>query len=100
MIEMPVTQDRWINKVLGGTRYVISEKLGEGGMGAVYLAEDRKLKTWVVIKTPHLSMLRDPEFVARFKLEVQSLVTLSHPQIVKVIDVDQHGDVPFVVLQY
>ncbi|HLQ46975.1 MAG TPA: hypothetical protein VK137_19685 [Planctomycetaceae bacterium] len=40
---MPVTQDRWINKVLGGTRYVISEKLGEGGMGAVYLAEDRQL---------------------------------------------------------
>jgi serine/threonine protein kinase len=49
---------------------------------------------------PHLSILRDPEFVARFKLEVQSLVTLSHPQIVKVIDVDQHGDLPFVVLQY
>jgi len=86
MIEMPVTQDRWINKVLGGTRYVISEKLGEGGMGAVYLAEYRQVGTWVVIKTPHSSMVRDPEFAARFKLEVQSLIALSHPCIVRVLD--------------
>jgi WD40 repeat protein/tRNA A-37 threonylcarbamoyl transferase component Bud32 len=97
---MPVAQDRWINKVLGGTRYVISEKLGEGGMGSVYLAEDRQLGALVVIKIPHSSMVRDPEFSARFKLEVQSLIALSHPRIVPVLDIGQYGEFPFVVLQY
>ena len=97
---MPIAQDRWINKVLGGNRYIVSEKLGEGGMGAVYLAEDREHQSWVVVKIPHPAMLRDPEFTARFTREVESLITLSHPHIVKVLNVDRYGEVPFVVLKY
>ena len=97
---MQTREDRWINKVLGGNRYVISEKLGEGGMGSVYLAEDRKLGNFVVVKTPHPTMLHDREFASRFQLEIQSLVSLTHAHIVRVLDVGQHGEFPFVVLQF
>lgn len=75
---MPVVQDRWLNKILCDNRYVVANRLDEGGMGTVYLAKDRNLQTWVVIKIPHPLILRDPEFAARFKREVRLLVALSH----------------------
>ncbi len=97
---MQTREDRWISKVLGGNRYVITEKLGEGGMGTVYLAEDRKLGSYVVVKMPHATMLHDREFAARFQVEIQSLVSLTHAHIVRVLDVGQYGEFPFVVLQF
>lgn len=68
-------------------------------MGFVYRARDKNLETDVVIKVPRPEMLVNPRFAGRFAREVRSLVRLSHPHIVKVMDVGEHGRVPFVVLQ-
>jgi|GEM_PF-5873617 len=85
---------------LSGGRYLLGDKLGEGGMGTVFRARDRHLETDVVIKLPHRMMLADPDFSQRFRDEIRSLVRLSHPHIVKVTDVGEWEGVPFAVLQY
>ena len=84
---MATESENWIGRLISGNRYRVMSKLGEGGMGLVYLARDRKLDTDVVIKVPRRMMLEDPEFVSRFKREIRSLVHLVHPHIVKVMDV-------------
>src|SRR5947207_2837574 len=90
----------WIGLALSGGRYLISAKLGEGGMGVVYRAQDRNLDSDVVIKVPRRTMLDDPEFAHRFAREIRSLVRLSHPGIVKVTDVGECDGRPFAVMQY
>jgi formylglycine-generating enzyme required for sulfatase activity/serine/threonine protein kinase len=90
----------WLGQVLAKGRYEIKAKLGEGGMGCVYRARDRKLDTDVIIKVPRPALLHDPEFVARFTREVRALVRLEHPHVVRVMDVDQHGEAPFAVMQF
>jgi serine/threonine-protein kinase len=96
---MPADPYQWTDQKLSG-RYLVREKLGSGGMGTVYLARDLKLDADVVIKAPHPVMVKDPAFAARFRQEIRSLVQLSHPHVVKVMDVDEHDGLPFAVLQY
>jgi hypothetical protein len=94
-------QTDWVGLSLAEKRYEVTARLGQGGMGYVYRARDRRLKTDVVIKVPRRALLQeDPEFTERFGREVSSLVRLAHPHIVRVIDVGTHDDLPFVVLQY
>lgn len=81
-------------------RYEVKKKLGEGGMGIVYLAHDRNLKTNVVVKMPLLSAMADPGFIERFTQEIRALVSMRHPHIVKIIDVGSHGKRPFAVMEY
>jgi serine/threonine-protein kinase len=90
----------WTGQALAGGRYLITAKLGEGGMGAVYRAQDRNIGADVVIKVPLRKMLDDPEFSGRFKDEIRSLVLLSHPHIVKVTDVGECEGLPFAVMQF
>lgn len=97
---MPATQLNWLGARLVQGRYHVTAHLGEGGMGQVYKARDRKLGSDVVIKVPRPALLEDPEFAARFTREVRALVRLEHPHIVKVIDVDEHDGVPFAVMAY
>jgi formylglycine-generating enzyme required for sulfatase activity/serine/threonine protein kinase len=97
---MPATQLNWLGARLVNGRYHVTTHLGEGGMGQVYRARDRKLGSDVVIKVPRPALLQDPEFSARFTREIRALVRLEHPHIVKVLDVDQHDGVPFAVLSY
>ena len=87
-------------RVLGDGRYVVRGKLGEGGMAVVYRAHDTRLDTDVVIKIPRPALLADKEFKERFRREIRSLVTLSHPHIVTIHDVGEHRSTPFVVMQY
>jgi serine/threonine-protein kinase len=75
-------------------------ELGEGGMGYVYRAYDGNLDTDVVIKAPRRSMMEDEEGVKRFALENRALVKLAHPHVVKILDVGEHDDLPFTVMQY
>jgi len=89
----------WLGKTLAG-RYTVDKQLGAGGMGMVLRAFDHNLDTNVVVKVPHRAMLQDPEFVSRFSHEVRSLVTLSHPHVVSVLDVGEHDGVPFAVMRY
>jgi serine/threonine-protein kinase len=90
----------WVGQTLSGDRYQVTAKLGEGGMGLVYRALDRRLDAEVVIKVPRRAMLDDPAFAGRFAREVRSLVQLVHPHIVKVMDAGEHDGLPFAVMQY
>lgn len=97
---MNSTADSWVNSELSAGRYRVVAELGAGGMGQVYRAWDANLETDVVIKVPHAGLSEDVEFADRFTREIRSLVQLSHPHIVKVIDVGERDDRPFAVMQY
>jgi formylglycine-generating enzyme required for sulfatase activity len=88
----------WVGALLAG-RYQVTAKLGEGGMGFVYRATDRRLNTDVVVKVPRRALMEDREFAKRFAREIQSLVQLAHPHVVKVMDVGEHDGLPFAVMQ-
>ena len=83
-------------------RYRVTARIGEGSMGHVYRAYDRRLDTDVVIKFPVApeGSVDAASFLERFGRESRAMIRLSHPHVVKVIDVgDDHG-VPYVVMAY
>ncbi|MCA9047553.1 MAG: serine/threonine protein kinase, partial [Planctomycetaceae bacterium] len=95
-----IEQDRLIGTALSGGRYRIQSHLGSGSMAFVYKAYDARLETEVVVKVPTPEKLADDEFRIRFRTESQLLVRLSHPHVVKILDVGDCDGVPFVVMQY
>ena len=70
---------RWI---LG--QYVVRQKLGEGGMGVVYLADQPSVGRQAVIKMLHPELLRDPEVAPRFEVEARAASQLNHPHIITI----------------
>jgi Tol biopolymer transport system component len=84
-------------QVLG--RYRILEKLGSGGMGVVYKAEDTGLKRAVALKFLTPEVADDPERLARFQKEAEALAALNHPNIVTIHSVEQDGDRRFLVME-
>jgi serine/threonine protein kinase len=89
----------WGGKTLAG-RYRVLGLLGAGGMGFVLRAHDEHLNCDVVIKVPRPSVAHNTGFAARFSREVRALVQLSHPHVVKIMDVGTHDNLPFAVLQF
>lgn len=85
---------------IADNRYEVIEKLGEGNMGLVYRARDQRLQTDVVIKVPTVASLEDPEFLERFGREIRSMVMLTHPHVVPIIDTGKVKNVPYVVMRY
>ena len=92
-----------INRTLSD-RYTIMESIGTGGMAYVYRAYDEILDRSVAVK-----MLRDDvvahnddfrDFIARFRMEAQSVAKLSHPNIVTMYDVGHDGDIDYIVMEY
>jgi eukaryotic-like serine/threonine-protein kinase len=82
------------------SHYEIVEKLGEGGMGAVYKARDTRLGRLVAIKTPPREKVEDPDRKRRFVQEAKAASALNHPNIVSVYDIDQAGGVEFIAMEY
>jgi serine/threonine protein kinase/formylglycine-generating enzyme required for sulfatase activity len=80
--------------------YVVLEKLGQGGMGAVYKARHRKMKRLVALKMLPSSATRSAEAVQRFQREVEAAAKLSHPNIVTAHDADEAGGVHFLVMEH
>ncbi|HEY1192382.1 MAG TPA: serine/threonine-protein kinase [Gemmata sp.] len=80
-------------------RYRIVRSLGQGGMGAVYLAEDSQLDRQVALKVPLFST-SDPGTLARFYREARAAATIDHPNICPVYDVGEQGGVHFVTMAF
>ena len=90
------------NNLIGKTlsnRYEILRPLGEGGMGKVYLAKDKRFGKQVVVKVPTMEA-GDKDFKDRFMREIASLATLEHPHIVTTVDWGEIEGIPFLVLRY
>jgi serine/threonine protein kinase len=81
-------------------RYIIIEKIGAGGMGEVYLAEDTELQRKVALKFLPLHLCQDEDCRKRFKREAQAAAKLDHPNIVSVHEVTEFGGRPFIVMAH
>ncbi len=82
------------------SHYKILEKLGEGGMGVVYKAEDTKLKRMVALKFFTPQMLGTEEDRTRFVLEAQAAAKLDHPNICTVHEIDEADDQTFIAMAF
>jgi serine/threonine protein kinase len=94
------SKDDLIGKPIG-QRYLVEKKLGQGGMGKVYLARDLKLHNQqVVIKILTEASLQNSYLVQKFKHEVEALARLAHPKVVRVLDFGDLNGKPYIVMQY
>ena len=81
-------------------QYQLLEKLGSGGMGDVYKAQDTRLNRFVAIKVLPAKMSLDPERRRRFVQEAQAASALNHPNIITIYDIVTEGDAQFMVMEF
>ncbi len=91
--------DKYVGKRIDG-RYEIHGLIGTGGMSYVYKAYDTETKNWVAVKILKEELSDNTEFLRRFRNESRAIAMLSHPNIVKVVDVSFGDKIQYIVMEY
>lgn len=92
------TGDDLIGRQIG--QYEILRELGRGGMATVYLARQTNVNRQVAVKVLPREFMHDPQFIERFKREIQLIADLEHPHILPVYDFGETERIPFIVMRY
>lgn len=106
-VEEKLLTDWHVEKLLGGKykgfflgRYKLLGHIGTGGMSSVYLAEHTRMHDKRAIKVLPKKRINDASYLARFQLEAKAIASLNHPNIVLAHDIDNEGDVHYIVMEY
>ncbi len=91
-------QGKWKRFTLG--KYKVLERLGQGGMGSVYLCEHMLMRRRVAVKVLPATKAEESSSLDRFYREARAVAALDHPNIVRAYDIDQDGELHFLVMEH
>ncbi|MEM6799400.1 MAG: serine/threonine-protein kinase [Planctomycetota bacterium] len=106
-VEVGLLTDWQSEKLLAGRhkgfklgKYKLLDQIGKGGMSSVYLAEHTMMRRRVAIKVLPKARVKDASYLERFQLEARAVARLDDPNIVRAFDIDNQGDIHYIVMEY